>query len=374
MLILRTPPPFGGGEILGAALGNYLKTNPEFVVLESNSEKRNKGNQGSFSWWKVKEFFLLWFKFIVLIIHQKPLMVFAPLAKSFPHFVRDSLFFWTAWIFRIPFTGELAGATFYFLGNNKWQTYYGKMVLSRLACLRVLGNQIAMHLQGFGIKNTIVSDNGIDSSGSPYYAKQTSNKNTFQILFVGTLSQQKGFSTLVDACCHLADQGLVFEIHAMGEWVSEKYGLAIENILDRRRTKNRFVFHGLTHGSEKSDVFLNSDMLVLPSYVEGQPLVILEALSFGLPVVATKVGGIPDTIEDGKHGFLINPGDSNELAEKIKLLMETPDLCETMSEENVKLYRARYTQKAFLRTQTYWLKQVARGDLKPHGQFIQAPE
>ncbi len=132
--------------------------------------------------------------------------------------------------------------------------------------------------------------------------------------------------------------------------------------------------HGLTHGKEKEAVFDYCDILVLPSYVEGQPLVILEALSWGMPVIATNVGGIPDTIKDGKNGYLIAPADIQTLEKKILRLIENPQICQKMSNENLQLYKSRYTETEFLKTQVYWIKRCADGELNPEGQFIQSPQ
>lgn len=371
LLILKTPPPVGGGEILCAALKNHVKSLPEFLVLETYSKRKSKSNQGGLDWYKIIEFVILWLKVIVLIKKHKPVLIFSPIAKSFPHFCRDSIIFWTSRLYNIPFAGELAGASFYFLGQNKLKTLYGKVVLSRFICLRVLGSSIAQKLKQFGINNTIVTDNGVECINISDYDKNISEKNNFRILFVGTLSQQKGFDTLVYACNNLAQNNLPFEVHAMGEWISEKYRCKIETFIIRTKINHLFTFHGLLHGKNKRKVFQSSDILVLPSYVEGQPLVILEALSVGMPVVSTDVGAIPDTIQDGKNGFIINPGDTHNLEKKIALLMENPHLRKKMKQENLVLYNKRFTENAFLRTQVYWLRQCASGELSPHGQFIQ---
>ena len=141
------------------------------------------------------------------------------------------------------------------MGKNKLQTKYGRMVISRFACLRVLGENIALHLKQFGIKNTIVSDNGVVPM-NPILAENTyDGTNIFRILFVGTLSRQKGFSTLVKACVNLASKGAMFEVHAMGEWMSEKYRREIENELRDQKAERHFIFHGLTHGRQKRQIF-----------------------------------------------------------------------------------------------------------------------
>ena len=101
---------------------------------------------------------------------------------------------------------------------------------------------------------------------------------------------------------------------------------------------------------------------------------VLEAFAVGMPVVATCVGAIPDTVEHGKNGLLVPPGDSVKLADAIAELMTDPDRCHTMSVANVALYQRRFTQESFLKTQVAWIKACADGDLSPAGQFWRIPD
>jgi glycosyltransferase involved in cell wall biosynthesis len=86
----------------------------------------------------------------------------------------------------------------------------------------------------------------------------------------------------------------------------------------------------------------------LPSYSEGLPITILEAMATGLPIIASSVGSIPEVIQDGKNGFLIEAGDYKALAEKIKLLIRNKDLRQQMAINNVKKIAANYDKNVVL--------------------------
>lgn len=94
-------------------------------------------------------------------------------------------------------------------------------------------------------------------------------------------------------------------------------------------------FYGWIKDDDKIKLYKSVDILLLPSYNEGLPYVIIEALAAGLPVVATTVGGIPEVIEDGVNGFLIEPRDYQALARRISVLARNKSMRHQMSKNNV---------------------------------------
>jgi len=90
---------------------------------------------------------------------------------------------------------------------------------------------------------------------------------------------------------------------------------------------------GWVSGAAKQRVLAEGTIYVLPSYAEGLPISVLEAMEAGMPVVATAVGGIPDAIEDGVEGFLVSPGDISSLVNRISLLLQNPDMRSSMGLE-----------------------------------------
>ena len=93
---------------------------------------------------------------------------------------------------------------------------------------------------------------------------------------------------------------------------------------------------------EKNDLLFGSDIYLLPSYAEGLPISLLEAMAAGLPIISTPVGGIPEVIVEGENGFLITPGDYVDLANKIIKLIETPELRMKIGQKNENKIRDEY--------------------------------
>jgi glycosyltransferase involved in cell wall biosynthesis len=89
-------------------------------------------------------------------------------------------------------------------------------------------------------------------------------------------------------------------------------------------------FVGWVSGEQKQRLLAESDVYLLPSYSEGLPMSILEAMNAGLPVLSTPVGGIPEIVIDGLNGYLVKPGDEEALYDRLMRFVNQPDLVATM--------------------------------------------
>jgi glycosyltransferase involved in cell wall biosynthesis len=92
----------------------------------------------------------------------------------------------------------------------------------------------------------------------------------------------------------------------------------------------RVRFRGWTAGRELVDLYATAECLVLPSASEGFPTVVGEALACGTPVVASRVGGVPELVADGDTGWLVPPGDDKALAERLRFALSHPDVLAAM--------------------------------------------
>jgi len=116
----------------------------------------------------------------------------------------------------------------------------------------------------------------------------------------------------------------------------------LSEICRKRGIEKNVKFLGTVSEEEKVKLYFSADIFILPSYAEGQPIAILEAMAAGLPVISTTVGSIPEVITKGEHGFLIEPGDYSSLAENIKLLLREDKLRNKIGQSNYEVAREKY--------------------------------
>ena len=141
----------------------------------------------------------------------------------------------------------------------------------------------------------------------------------FRIGWVGRVSTEKGPDVLVRALAEVRD--LPVSVSVIGDGGERPSVAALARALG---VADRLTWHGTM--PDAAALFPAFDVLVLSSRTEGTPMVLFEAMAAGVPVVATRIAGIPELVEDGVSGFLVPPDDSDTLAAKVATLLDDPDL------------------------------------------------
>jgi len=143
-----------------------------------------------------------------------------------------------------------------------------------------------------------------------------------RLLFVGGIEERKGLEVLIRAIARIKKTLPDIELHIVGGVRKIVYYQKLRGLIKSLDLEQNIEFVGSLPEKKLSDEYSKATIFVLPSYEESQGIVILEAMATGTPVVATRAGGIPDMIQDGANGRLVDCGDEKQLANVIVSLLQ----------------------------------------------------
>ncbi len=151
---------------------------------------------------------------------------------------------------------------------------------------------------------------------------------------VGRLSEQKGHILLVEAVSQLAAEGLKFKLVFVGDGELRNQ---IEALIEQLQLQDYIEITGWATNTEVQQYILASQVMVLPSFAEGLPVVLMEALALGRPVITTYVAGIPELVKPGENGWLVPAGSVETLKNAMKSALQTkPETLEKMGQAGAK--------------------------------------
>jgi glycosyltransferase involved in cell wall biosynthesis len=175
------------------------------------------------------------------------------------------------------------------------------------------------------------------------------------VLFLGAFVKRKGIYDLLEAIETVVDKRPDVVLELGGD---QEVG-RVEELIRERGIERNVRMLGWVRGADKLAAFTRAHVYVLPSYIEGVPIGVLEAEAAGLPIVTTPVGGVPEIVKDGVNGLLISPGDVRALSASILRLLEDGDLRTKMSETNVRSVRLKHDASLVARTLCKWYDELA---------------
>lgn len=149
--------------------------------------------------------------------------------------------------------------------------------------------------------------------------------NGLRLLFVGSYGKAKGCDELVDALARARTRGTQASLRLVGKEMYEGEEAMLRKQVEELGLDEAVHFAGRREAAELAEEYRSADVICLPSKREVLPMALLEAMSFGVPALASPVGGIPDIIEDGVSGVLVPNGDVDRLAAEIERLHAEPE-------------------------------------------------
>ena len=262
---------------------------------------------------------------------------------------RDGLIALLFRLFKVRFIVFFRGwhpATEYKINKQSLTKQFFKRTFLSSNHIIVLSTQFEKKLRDWGysgqisIETTVVDDDLIFSYQNN--GKKPISPDHFNLFYIGNVIKDKGIYEILEACNLLKNEG---KDHI--NFILAGDGKELDVAKSRSFSLNLpIVFTGYTVGDAKKELFNKADLFVFPSYHEGMPNAVLEAMAFGLPVLTTMVGGIPDFFEEGKMGFYIDMYSPKDIVDKIKMLDDDRELVQKISEFNFQYARRFYASEA----------------------------
>jgi glycosyltransferase involved in cell wall biosynthesis len=238
-------------------------------------------------------------------------------------FWRKSVFMLIARAADIPVILHLHGGEFELFYRNECgplRRAYIRFVLSKVNRVVVLSTQWCKRVASIAPAAKITAI--VNPVVVPSIIAAVDERQPNDLLFLGRLDERKGIFDLLQACAIVRPQFPALRLRCGGDGDAA----AVQAKARELGLEDCVQLLGWVNGAAKDRELMQAAIYVLPSYAEGLPMGVLEAMAAGTPTIATTVGGIPDAIEDGVNGFMVEPGDVVALAERIARLLGDAEL------------------------------------------------
>lgn len=344
LFVLHLPPPVHGASVVGEQIKDSQLIADSFDTRFLNLSTSHRLEEiGSFSFRKMSSLFHLLRDARRIVKEWKPNLVYVTPTSCLPGFLKDYLL-----VRMLKREGCRIIAHLHNVGiKDRQEHWFYNFLYSRFfRDIRVilLSARHYPEIQKFVSPERVsVCPNGIAEMSLP----AISESSVPNLLFFSNLLVSKGIIDFVSTCRVLKEKGIPFRAEIAGGETVDLDGKRLDLLLKDAGLDGIAIYHGAAYGAEKAALFARADVFVFPSYREAFGLVALEALSAGLPVVATKVGALLDMVVEGENGFLVEPGDISAMVDRIERLLTDPELRHRMGHAGYVRFHEYYSLNLF---------------------------
>lgn len=340
-MIVPNPMVKGGvAAVVNGYRGSKLEKDYEITYVESyrdgsKLEKLIKGISG-------------YFHFALVLLFHKPDIVH--IHSSFgPSFYRKMPFIYIASWAKIPIINHIHGADYdeFYVKASENKREKIRKVYSKCSLLVALSEEWKERLsQIVPSEKVVVIENYSTLHEDALKGRMERNCNN-TVLFLGELGKRKGCYDIPSVIKMVKESipGVRFVLAGAGSEADEKN---IKQLIEDKNVRDNTVFPGWVRGEEKDKLLREADVFFLPSYNEGMPMSVLDAMGYGLPIVSTNVGGIPKIVHNGDNGACLDPGDVPGFTKEIIRLLKADIYREESSAASLRIVEEGYSLDAHL--------------------------
>ena len=259
--------------------------------------------------------------------------------------------------FRVPYIVHIhSGAFERFIKEKKRHEKLVRRMLDRAGAVIVLSETWQRILKAYTVNPNVWVLYNTASQKRLLTQKIVKKPGRIRVLFFGRLTREKGVYDLLESIPDVIKQHPTVLFRLAGDGDLDR----VTELLKKKDLANHVENLGWISGDDKNVHFAEADIYVLPSYTEGMPGSLLEAMACGLPVVTTKIGGIPDAVNQGENGYLIEPGDVRALTESLCRLCESSEQREKMGTASLRIYHERFDTEKIINKLIHEIYQKVR--------------
>jgi len=321
------------GTIQKGGIDSVIQGYIDNGLFDNKQHTRIGSHAGESKWHDLYLFITAILKLLYLNIVEKQIILHCHMSYK-GSFIRKLIFVAIAKAFRNKAIVHLHGSEF--------KDYYAKSSEFRKKCILwliknvdefvVLSDSWKDFIQEVSNREALVINNYVDIE------KHDLPRIPNQILFLGAFIQRKGIYDLIKALDKLPD---VCHLHICGAGENEQ----VQELIDQEGVGSSITNHGWIDAEQKAKLLSECSVFILPSYNEGLPMVIIEAMACEIPIISTPVGGIPEVIIEGETGYLVEPGDISSISEKLAYVLENNN---NVTDKAKKYYLDNFSSKTVL--------------------------
>jgi len=361
LLVGQTPPPHHGQSVVTGMLfeHEWSKVKVSFLRMAYSDAI---DQVGKFSLFKVFHLFSLIFQTWKIALTQRPdVLYYLPSSPHKVPLIRDLIYLsLTRWLFsKTVFHYHAGGLAEYVdgLGSLKWLAHkvYGRADVS----IELSENGLSPS-DYFGAKKKVCIPNGLNvGSKNPWKALEN---DIMHVLFIGALNEGKGTLQIVKTAAILKERGVRVSFSLVGAWADEEYKSTVLAEVAQSGLEDVVDFPGILTGDPKWEALSSADCFFFPSHYasENFPLVLIEAMAFGLPIITTDWRGIPNVVGNSGCAYLCDINSPDQYAKAIQELALDLSLSREMGERGLTRYEAEFTKEKFLERMEDVFEEVVR--------------
>lgn len=346
LLIAPIPPPFGGVAFIAKSLLDAGLNNKFNVIHLNTSIGKLTENYGKITSQSVIHSIYNLFKLMKICFKNRDADGALILGTNGPSISRMALQIFILKVFRIKVITNLHGTRHYPKLEGilkKLNNYVINSSFLILSPTKIDYRGLQSSIFGQGKQKLFYNSTYIPEK----YLTQLSSHNNTELLIVGTgrFSKAKGAYDLLDICINLLKANYKIKLNWIGRGAFESDDKYVDNVLFNLETtyKDKLIINRDISDEQKYQILAESDVFILPSYTDNLPISIIEAMAFGLPIISTNIGEIPDVVRENINGWIVEPGDSESIKNRIIHLIKNIDNFDGIREKNKQDFLEKYS-------------------------------